>query len=163
MRIFVALLAALCGAALFERLRVPAGALVGSATGVALVNLVTSAVPSMPSPVRFLLFAGIGWMIGADVTPALLNQVGRAAVPVGLVVFLLLLLGGLLALVLIRLAGIDPATAFLATSPGALSQMTAISAAIGADVSFVVTLHIARIVAVVLVAPFVVRWLPTTS
>lgn len=152
-------LAALLGAALFERLGVPAGALLGSVVGVALLNTVTQLGPAtdLPGPARFLAYAALGWLVGQGVTRATLAQVGRSFVPVVAVVVALLLFGLLLGWVLVRLDVMDPATSYLATSPGALSQMAAVAASVGADATLVTTVHTIRVVVLLLLAPLLGR------
>jgi membrane AbrB-like protein len=150
---------AVAGAWIFERLRVPSGALLGAMTAVAAVNLSGRLpVEDLPGPARFLAFAGLGWSIGAAFTPETLAQLRSAAGSVVFVVVLLLVAGGLLAWGLVTVTGIDPATAFLAASPGALSQMIAISETTGANSPLVATVHIVRVFSVVLLSPFFVRF-----
>ena len=156
--------AALAGAWIFERLRVPSGTLLGAMIAVAALNFSGRIqVVDLPGPVRFLAFAALGWTIGASFTPQSLAVLRAAAGPVLLAVALLLVAGALLAWALVTLSDIDPVTAFLAASPGALSQMIAVSVSTGADSPLVATVHIVRIFAVLLVSPFVVRFLPPPS
>ena len=75
-----------------------------------------------------------------------------------IVVVGLLLAGGVI-MVVLRASGLDPATALLAASPGGISQMGAISAAVGANSAVVITAHLVRIIAVVVTAPLMVRFL----
>jgi membrane AbrB-like protein len=153
---------ALAAAWILERLRVPSGSLLGPTIVVATVNLAADAkVSDLPAPVRFLAFAALGWSIGAAFTPQTLAILRSAAGPVLISVLLLLGAGGLLAWGLVTLTSIDPATAFLAASPGALSQMIAVSASTGADSPLVATMHLLRLFAVMVVSPFVVRFLPS--
>lgn len=158
MRIALTLLAALAGAYVFERLRVPAGSLLGAAVVVAAVNLVgVVEVPALPGNVRFVAFAVLGWLVGQSIDRDSLSEL-RASLPVvGATVVFLVVAGGLLAVLLTRWGGVDQGTAYLATSPGALSQMVALSEEARADTLLVVTVHTARLVAVILVSPIVTR------
>jgi membrane AbrB-like protein len=156
--------AALAGAWVFERLRVPSGALLGAMLVVAALNLTRwFPVAELPDPARFLAFVALGWSIGAAFTPETLSVLRMAAGPVLGVVVLLIVTGAALAVALVRFGDLDPATAFLAASPGALSQMIAVSAETGADSPLVATVHIVRVFAVLLVSPFVVRFLPSSG
>lgn len=150
--------AALVGAFLFERLRVPAGALIGAMLGGAVLNLAGASVAPAPGWLRFVSFAVIGWLLGEQFTRDTIATLRTATVPILLVVGALLGAGALVAVVL-RWLGLDPATAFLASSPGGISQMGAISAAIGANAPLVVAAHLIRVFTVVLTAPWIVRLL----
>lgn len=160
MNLVTTLVAALAGAALFEALRVPAGALIGAMVAVTLVNVTPVAMAELPGAAKFLSFAAIGWLIGQGITREVLRSLVSRAGLIGVAVGLLLLFGGAVAFVLVRLGLLDPATAFLATSPGGLSQMAALSAAVGADAALVATLHIVRVLAVIVLAPVVLKLLP---
>lgn len=163
MHVVVTVVAALAGAALLELLRVPAGALIGGMLGVTAVNLSPIAVATLPRPVQFLAFAGIGWLVGQGITREILQQIARHIGFISVTVVTLLAVGAIIAVVLVRLDVLDPATAFLATSPGGLSQMVALSAAVGANAPMVVTVHVARLVTVLLLSPLVLRLLPSPT
>lgn len=154
------LLAALVGGFVFDRLRIPAGALIGSMVAVAAVNLAGSETVGAGPVLRFVAFAILGWEIGSQVTRETMTAVRTAIVPVLVVVVGLLAAGALFGWVLHR-AGLDPVTAFLASSPGALSQMVALSTAFGANAVLVSVVHLIRILVVILAAPVVARLLAT--
>jgi membrane AbrB-like protein len=152
------IVAALAGGYLLERLHVPAGALIGAMIAVAALNLSGLDTYAVPEWARFLAFAGIGWALGQQFTRGSLATLRESFVPILAVVAGLLLAGGLIMLFL-RATGLDPATAFLAAAPGGISQMAALSAAIGANASVVMTAHLVRIITVVITAPIVVKLL----
>ncbi len=59
-----------------------------------------------------------------------------------------------------KLAGIDPLTAYLATSPGGADSVAIIAASSGqVDLSFVMAMQTARLVVVLALGPFIARWL----
>lgn len=153
-------LAALVGAWIFERLKVPAGALIGAMAAVAAVNLAGSSTFPLPEWVRFLSFAALGWLLGQGFTRETLVSLKEAALPITVIVVSLLTATVLITLVL-RALGVDLATAFLASSPGGISQMGAIAADLGADAPVVVTAHLMRVITVVVIAPLVAKWLLT--
>ncbi len=153
-------LAALVGGFVCDRLQVPAGSFLGAVAGVAVVNLaLAEGATAIPGWGRFLAFVALGWAVGESVTRETLGQLREALPAVVTIVVVLLVVGGLLALVLTRTGVLDAHTAYLATSPGALSQMVALADDTRADVLLVVTVHTIRVLAVVLVAPIVVRLL----
>ena len=149
---------ALAGAALFDRLGVPAGSLLGALVAVAAFNLLGRDAVAPPEAIQFLALGALGWGIGAGITPETLTTLRRAALPLTLMVVALLGFAGLLAFVVTRLGIMDGTTAFLAASPGALSQMSGLARAVGADAALVVAVHTTRVVALVIVAPVVARF-----
>ena len=156
----VTVVAALVGAWIFARLGVPAGSLLGAVAAVAAVNLAApfDAV-GLPGSARFLAFAALGWAIGEGVTGETLRELRSSLGVIAITVVVLVVVGGLTAWALTALGMTDAATAYLTTSPGALSQMAALSADTGADSLLVTTTHTVRVIAVVLVAPLVTAWL----
>ena len=151
--------AALLGAALLERLGVPAGSLLGAVVGVALLNVVGDLGPAteLPESGRFLAYAALGWLVGQGVTRGTLATLRVALLPMVAIIGVLLLVGLALGWVLARAGVMDPATAYLATSPGALSQMTAVAQSVGADAALVTSVHTARVVVLLVAAPLIGR------
>ncbi len=164
MKLLVTLLAVLLGASLFERLHVPAGALLGGALGAGLINtLVPQGVANVTPPVRFVAFAILGWSIGSTISRESLTALRSHALLLGTAIVVLLAFSGLLAVVLTHVGGLDPMTSYLATSPGALSQMTVMAGDLGADPLIVISVHTTRVIIVLLSAPIVTRLLQSTS
>lgn len=150
---------ALGGAFLFQRLHVPSGVMLGAAVGVILHNLAIRQVVALPAPANFLAYAGLGWVIGQGVTRQSLAAIRSAALPIVVIVLGLMLAGGLVAAVLARTTSISGISAFLASSPGALSQMAILSRETGSDTLLVVTVHMLRVITVSATAPLVARYL----
>lgn len=147
--------AALAGALLFQQLNVPAGALLGSMVGVAALNLGLSTTVTVPSWASFAAYVVLGWSIGQGVTRKTVGSIADSFVPIMLTVVVLLTVGGLLAWALVSWGRFDPVTAYLAASPGALSQMVALSKEMGASSLIVVTVHTVRMLTVLVAAPLI--------
>jgi len=147
------------GAYLGVRLRVPGGALLlPMAIGVvvALSGLTTMV---LPTPVLALGYAAVGWGIGMRFTPDVLRHAARAAPRViGAILTLIAICGGFGA-ALVWLAGVDPLTAYLATSPGGADSVSIIAASTKVDMPFVLAMQVARFVLVVLIGPAQARLL----
>ena len=80
-------LAALVGAAAFEALKVPAGALIGALVATAALNLITDGgAVELPSSLRFAAFALLGWAVGQGVTTETVRTVRASLVPIVLTV-----------------------------------------------------------------------------
>ena len=125
--VLLAIGVALCGAALFQALGVPAGPLVGSTiavTGLAAAGLS----PRVPTTLRNLGFTAIGVTLGAGVTTHFLTDVLRF--PLSLLALSLTMIAVMVisSTVLRRFFAASGGTAVLATSPGALSYSLSLAA-----------------------------------
>lgn len=149
---------ALAGVLIARRLKMTAGSL--------LFPLVLTAVfagsgllgePAVPTAVQNVAFVLIGWQVGLRFTAATIRE-AQALLPWVLtaIVTLILACAGL-ALLLVPLAHVTFADAYLATSPGGLYAVLAASVAINANTTFVVSVQVFRIFVMMLVAPPLIR------
>ncbi len=153
----VALAVALTFAGL--RLKIPGGTfLVPMFGGLALVQSgwVTIALPPW---LLALAYATIGWAIGLRFTPAILGHAARVFPRVFASILLLIATCGGAAYLLVRFAGVDPLTAYLATSPGGADSVAIISATTPVDVPFVMTMQMSRFLLVLFTGPWLARLL----
>ena len=150
------LLAGICGA-LGVGLRIPAGALLVPmiAGGV----LETSGLIKITLPPWLLAasYAFLGWSIGLGFTREILVHASRALPQVLLSVFALIAVCAGLAALLVYAAGIDPLTAYLATSPGGMDAVAIIAASSNVDIAFVMALQAARFLIVLVAGPPLAR------
>lgn len=103
-------------------------------------------------------YALIGWTIGLRFTRDILVSVRRALPQVTLSIVVLIAFCGVLGLLLWRFAGIDPLTAYLATSPGGMDAVAIIAAAAHqVDLSFIMVMQLMRFVIVLLFGPALAR------
>jgi membrane AbrB-like protein len=141
------------GAIAGNALRIPAGGLVGALALAAVLNMtgVVHIVP--PRALLALAYAIVGWRIGLAFTRETVRAAARALPGIVLAAALLIAFCAGLALVLVRQIGIDPATAYLATSPGGLDSVAIIAASSIVDLPFVMALQMLRFVLVMLIGP----------
>jgi uncharacterized protein len=104
-------------------------------------------------------FALIGWSIGLRFTPAIISHAARALPRVACSILLLMGLCGLMAFALHRFAGIDPLTAYLATSPGGADSVAIIAASSNVDVSFVMAMQVGRFLVILFTGPMLARFI----
>ena len=104
----------------------------------------------------------VGWTIGLRFTRPILAHAARALPRVLGSILLLIAICGLFAVVLVKFAGIDPLTAYLATSPGGADSVAIISASSNVDVPFVMAMQLARFLVILVAGPMlaklVVKW-----
>jgi membrane AbrB-like protein len=101
----------------------------------------------------------LGWSIGLGFTREILMHASRALPQVLLANLFLIGACAGLAFALVRVAGIDPLTAYLATSPGGMDSVAIIGAASKVDLSFVMALQTLRLVIVLIVGPPLARFI----
>ena len=149
---------ALAGGGLGRLLRLPSpyflGALILGA-GLHLGGLTDFQVPEW---LRAISYALIGWTIGLNFNRAILRHATRALPQIVLSILVLMAFCGGLAFLLSAEMGVDPLTAYLATSPGGMDSVAIIAAASdNVDLSFVMALQTARFLFVLVLGPPIAR------
>lgn len=157
MNVAISIVVALGAGLALHWLNFPAGALIGAMAGIAALKLFDGPVHGMPGVLRFAALIVIGWDLGARFNKQLIATIGNSIIPLVLVVTAFVVMGWFLAWMLWRLGVMDPATAVLATSPGGLVQMGALTTEMAANAPLVVGFHLLRIVTVLLSVPLVSR------
>jgi membrane AbrB-like protein len=145
------------GAVIGRRLGIPAGGfLVPLTLGTALQvsGLIRIELPEILLAVSYTL---LGWSIGLSFTRPILVHALRALPQIALSTVVLIGFCGCLAFLLTQHLGIDPLTAYLATSPGGMDSVAIIAASTKVDVPFVMALQTFRFVVVLLAGPSLAR------
>ena len=106
-------------------------------------------------------YACIGWQIGLRFSRPLLLHALRALPGIIACTLALIAICGALAAGFVLFAGIDPLTAYLATSPGGADSVAIIAASSHADTGFVMTMQMVRFFAVLLAGPAIARFIAT--
>jgi uncharacterized protein len=143
------LVAALAGAAVATLLKLPAAPLLGAMVGVAVVKLTSGLTFEIPNAGRWVVYVAVGWLLGQTVTRDALAVLRSHAVAVVLCVLLFLVFGLALAWGLWRFTDLDVHTALLATAPGGIAQMGALSAEAKVNAPLVLAVHVLRITSVI--------------
>jgi membrane AbrB-like protein len=138
------LIIALAGGAAFTLLGFPAGLVSGSVLAVAAAALLGRPV-DVPVPLARACYVLIGILLGAVVTPQTLN--GLAAWPVSIALVMIAALGMMLATAtyLRVVHRWDRLSALMGASPGAMSQVIALSSELGADLPAVAVVQTLRV------------------
>ena len=149
---------ALLGSQLGRILRLPSPFFIGAMVLGMALHLGLGLDFDLPQWLLGISYALIGWQIGLGFTRPVLHHAMRALPQiVGSIAVLLLFCGGL-GWVMSKTLGIDPMTAYLATSPGAMETIAIIAAATDSvDMSFVMALQTARFLLVLLIGPPLAR------
>ncbi|MGY2064391.1 AbrB family transcriptional regulator [Blastococcus sp. SYSU DS0619] len=143
------LVAALVGAALATLLKLPAAPLLGAMVGVGVVKLTSELTFQIPGVGRWIVYVAVGWLLGQTVTKDALGALRSHVVAVLVCVGLFLVFGLVLAWGLWRFTDLDVHTALLATAPGGIAQMGALSAEAQVNAPLVLAVHVLRITSVI--------------
>ncbi len=149
---------AILGPLLARTLRLPGGAfLVPIVAGIGLTHMGWMTI-ELPTWLLAASYALVGWNIGLRFTRPLLAHAVRALPQILVCTLLLIALCGGIAALFVVVAGVDPLTAYLATSPGGSDSIAIIAASTDCDVSFVMAMQTVRMIAVILLAPVLTKF-----
>lgn len=144
--VFAGFLADLCGLPLPWMLGPMIATTIASVAGAPLVP---------PMQLRTIVFPVLGVMLGANVTPDIVDQLGAWAVTLGLMVPFLSVAAGSAYLIFRKLGRYDNVTAYFAAMPGGLTDMILMGEENGGDGRKIALAHAIRIlVAISLIALF---------
>jgi membrane AbrB-like protein len=150
-------------ALLGHRFRIPAGPLLMPVILGPVLQYLGLIVIELPFWLLTPTYAIIGWQVGSRFDRCILSHAAWAfprllAATAGL----LGVCAGFAAL-LVAWAGIDPLTAYLATSPGGIDAMAIIGTADHADMPFVMSMQTVRFLIVLLIGPWLARLVATSA
>jgi uncharacterized protein len=150
---------AIVGPIVARLLRIPAGAfLVPLVGGVVLTHLGWMTI-ELPTWLLAASYAFVGWNIGLRFTRPLLMHAARALPLIVACTLILIAICGAVAALMVVGAGIDPLTAYLATSPGGSDSIAIIAASTNVDVSFVMAMQTFRMIVVLFLAPVLTKFI----
>jgi membrane AbrB-like protein len=146
------------GIGLAKLLRLPAGGLLGPMVVTIALNLTGwSFGASPPDLLVELAYAVIGWQAGVRFTRESLRVVlGLLPLAAALIVAVIAACAGL-GWLLSVVTGASFLDGYLATTPGGVYAVLATAISAGSDVTFVVTVQVLRVIAMLLVAPLIAR------
>ena len=146
------------GGAIFAWLNLPLAWMLGAMVATTAASLGGARV-YVPGPLRSIMLAIIGVMIGANFTPEIVDQAREWPLTIGCLVIYLAFLIGILFIYFRRIVGLDVPTAYFSAAPGGLSEMVLTGGAMGGDDRTIALIHATRIVLVVLLIPFWFRFM----
>ena len=138
--------------------RIPAGVLLVPMLAGAILHGAGLITIELPPWLLAISYAFLGWNIGMGFTRDILAHAVRVLPQVVFAIIALMLMCGGLAFVLVETVGIDPLTAYLATSPGGIDSAAIIGASTKVDLSFVMALQTVRFMVVLLLGPVISRF-----
>jgi membrane AbrB-like protein len=154
--VFTLMIAGIGGAVGFG-LKIPAGGLLvpmlisAALEGLSLVTI------TLPQWLLAISYAFLGWSVGLGFTRDILIHASRVLPQILLSICAVIGICAAFAFLLVKAAGIDPMTAYLATCPGGVDSIAIIGASSHADLSFVMTLQTLRLLIVLIAGPAMAR------
>jgi membrane AbrB-like protein len=137
--------------------RLPAGPLLVSLfAGVVLADTGVVAI-TLPPWLLLGCYVLVGWVIGSRFTRDMVVHAARMLPRIAASTAALIGLCGVLAWLLHLAAGVDPLTAYLATSPGGADSIAIIAASSRVDLPFVMAMQTTRFLVVLLIGPSLAR------
>ena len=152
-QVFYTLALGAIGAWAARLLQIPGGAFTGAVLVTALARLLNGPLAEPPPWLRSAARIALGLTIGATITPQTLQAVARALLPVGIMVAAMIVLSLLVAWALRRWTAMNTPTALCGSAPGALAAMVALADDLGGDARVVASMHLVRLISVVLFVP----------
>ena len=157
---FALTLLVIAGGVLAARLlRLPAGPMLMALVIASLAQDAGGLAITLPKWLLALAYAFVGWGIGLRFSAEILRYAAHAFPRVLLSVLTLVAICGVFALLLVKFAGIDPLTAYLATSPGGADSVAIIAASSRVDMAFVMAMQTGRFIVVMFTGPILSRWI----
>lgn len=145
------------GAYLGTWLRIPAGAMLVPMGAFMLLQDLAQVPLELHPLMLAVAYAVIGWTIGTRFDRDVLALCIRSLPMVLASILALIVLCAGVGAALVEWAGIDPLTAYLATSPGGADVVAIIAASTPVDLAFVVSMQVFRLLLVLATAPVAAR------
>ncbi len=146
------------GGLLGSRLRFPGSVLIGAMLSVIIAKQALKVTWELPKEYGFILYVLVGITVGASFKSEMLHLLPKIAIPVALSTFTLVGMGLLLAVIFAKLGILDRSTAYIATSPGAMSTLIALALDSEATTLIVICFHFFRLLFIILTAPFILKY-----
>jgi len=143
--------------------RIPGGALLAPMALGLVLKASLGASFALPPWLLAASYAIVGWAIGMRFTPDIIGHAARALPRVLASILALIAICGGFAVVLHVATGVDPLSAFLATSPGGADSVAIIAASSKVDMPFVMAMQMTRFVVVLFVGPLIARFVSARS
>jgi uncharacterized protein len=145
------------GAIIGRVTRIPGGLILGPMVVGAVLRATNTVEIELPPSLLMASYMVIGWRIGLVFTRPILAHASRVLPQTLLSIVAMIAFCGGVAAVLVMALGLDPLTAYLATSPGGLDSAAIIAASSHVDLSFIMALQTIRIVMVLFLGPPIAR------
>jgi membrane AbrB-like protein len=156
--LIITLCVGIVGGIIALRLKVPAGAMVGSMIAVTAFSVITGHA-FVPQNIKILTQIAAGAFVGAGIKRKDVLEMKLIIKPAIFMVFSMISLDLFMGYIMFRVTGLDLVTALFSTAPAGIVDMTLISDDFGADTSKVAVLHLIRLVSVLILFPAMMKFI----
>ncbi len=153
--LFVGLIGGLIG----QKLKFPAGAMIGAMLAVIILKLTMKSEWELPKNIVFLLQILVGVMVGSTFHPSLLATFHKIIIPVVTSCVILVATGVLIAILFTKLGILDIGTGYLGTSPGAMTVLLVLGLENSVNTTVLTCFHLFRVIFVILTAPILLKFI----
>lgn len=157
-KLTITLIVGITGGLAALKLKIPAGAMIGSMLCVAFYNVITGNA-FLPQDIRVITQIAAGAFIGSGIRYKDVQDLKLMIKPAVLMVSAMMILDLLMGYLMYKITGIDLVTSLFASAPGGLMDMTLISVDLGADTSKVAVLQMARLMTVMIIFPPMIKFI----
>ena len=140
------------------KLKIPAGAMVGAMLAVIIFKMVTKLDWDVPRNFNLGLQILLGLMVGSTFHPDMLKIMGQIIFPVVTSTLFLVGTGLVLSLLFTKFGILDIGTAYLGTSPGAMSALIVLALDNKTNPALVTCFHFFRVVFIILTTPLIFKF-----
>ncbi|MGE4297817.1 MAG: AbrB family transcriptional regulator [Desulfovibrionaceae bacterium] len=155
--ILLTLAAATGGGLIMTRFKMPGGVLIGAMVAVVALKYLRGAPMPLPTGSKLILEilvgASVGVMFENEMIPVLKTVMG----PVFISAFAVIAVGLIVAVFMIKMGLLDPGTAYISTSPGAMTAMLGMATSLEVNVPIVLVFHFVRIMLIIATAPLILK------
>lgn len=151
------ILVGMVGGLIGAKLKIPAGILFGAMVSVIVYKLFVETQWKMPYGFNFVTQVFVGVMIASTFHPAMIKVLKQVALPIVLSSMLLIVAGCLIAALIVGLKLMDPTTAYIATSPGAMTALVPLSIEGNGNPLIVSCFHFFRLLFILFTAPWILK------
>lgn len=151
------------GAVLGRLSALPGGMIIGPMIISGVCHL--SEITTMRPPIEIAIVAQVilGASIGARFLGEELANIRRVAGYTLVHVALMLVLTFVFSMMMVNVLGISPVTSVISFAPGGLMEMTLVALGLHIDVGVVATLHLTRVITILMMAPIIYKWIVRVS
>lgn len=157
-KLIITLIVGITGGLAALKLKIPAGAMIGSMLCVAFYNVITGNA-FLPQDIKVITQIAAGAFIGSGIRYKDVQDLKLMIKPAVLMVSSMMILDLFMGYVMYKITGIDLVTSLFASAPGGLMDMTLISVDLGADTSKVAVLQMARLMTVMIIFPPMIKFI----
>lgn len=155
--IFITLLIGIIGGTAALKLKIPAGAILGSTISVALFGIF-SGKSVFPQEFNIIAQIGAGIFIGARIYKKDIMELKTMIRPAVIITVSMSLFSILMGILINANSDIDLITSLFASAPAGITDITLISLDFGADTSIVAVLHFARLISIITIMPGFIKY-----